>query len=218
MAKQVAAPLLLRFEMFSNFLPSVAGRYPTSIKTLRTLCQQARSLEQIIHSWCDTQRSLLVSKDVNGETPLLVVSFFLRKRLLGSVEIDLEVLLESYKKISPLELNATPDPLKFKERQDRLKLYIIQDSNKNFLNAAPADAIEELILSYAISGYGFAEIKKSDAVIINSKESYLGFLELKLITINPESKLGWTENFLVNRQDVNLLVQAQKALAKGIFH
>jgi hypothetical protein len=201
--------------MFQNFQPSISGRYPTSLKTLKTLCQKARSLEEMIHSWCDKKRSVLISRDFNGASPLILVSFFIRRRLLGSVEIDLDILLEQYPKANPLEVTSTPSTEMFNERQARLGLYFATiDQSKEVHNAAPADSIGELIVSYAMSGYGFAEIR----MLPEDSTGIAKFMELKLITINPVTKVGWTENFLVARKDLDLLIAAQHALASGILH
>lgn len=201
--------------MFQNFQPSISGRYPTSLRTLKTLCQKARSLEEMIHSWCDKKRSVLISRDFNGSSPLILVSFFIRRRLLGSVEIDLDILLDQYPKASSLEVTSTPSTEMFNERQSRLGLYFVTQGVKNEVqNAAPADSIGELIVSYAMSGYGFAEIR----MLPSELNSISKFLELKLITINPVTKIGWTENFLVDRKDLDLLISAQYALASGVLH
>lgn len=165
----------------------------------------------MIFSWCDAKRSVLISRDSTYNPNKLLVSFFFRRRLLASVEMDVDQVKNTYPYAAAVEIGHQPDSQIFGQRRDRLNLTFDSVCKKNI---APPEAVGELVVSYGISRAGYAEVKG----YFDVDSEQVKKLHINLISINPDTKVGWTEEFIVDRFDLGLHVEFSSALSRGLVH
>ncbi len=206
--------------MFTNFQPSSTRRYLVTTRQLKQLCREACSIEEMALFWCGRDRSILVSKVEEARENLITFSFFLKKRLIGSVTAKQSVLMSRYPEYVPLDETvlrfadqegARPNDAWFEDRSTRLGVHFSFDHNMNY---APAGALSELVLSYVFSTSGFAEIKgfrRDDTARSDS-------IQVGLIFLGSRECNGWAEEFLVKKQELLELVNLRSRKLTQLIH
>lgn len=134
------------------------------IKDLQILCSQARAIEEIVVAWVGKGRNLVVSRNTDETAPALEFAFTMSGETVAFAAIPLERILPTYPAFEPLNESMiryddqdgfSPDNEWFDRRNARLG---VSSSEACEMNVAPAAALGELILSYALASVGFAEI------------------------------------------------------------
>ena len=204
--------------MFSKFQPAAHRRFPVSTRELRALCREGRTLEEIALSWCTDKKSIFVSRDVEHNPELITCVFLIKKRIIGTVTASIETLFADYPKAEPVDQHFTfdgaalkPEEKWFKERQIRLGLSFDKDQGAN---VDPSESIGELTLSDCISSVGYAEIKGISFDDADPQRN----LVVDLVCVHKDSQTGWSEQFLVNRQQLQVALQFRSALMSGVIH
>ena len=99
----------------------------------------------------------------------------------------------------------------FFERQNRLGLSICSVRD---VTIAPPEALPELTLSYCVSKIGYAEIMQSPVADPSGNTSLI----LNLVCIHKETQTGWSEQFYIDRNKLQISVQLQQAVDAGVMH
>jgi hypothetical protein len=136
----------------------------------------------------------------------------------NAVAIEPEELTGKKFKLKPLSETAypfadkigfTPDSEWLEKRNTRLKIKW-HDGFGDYV--APATAVKELILSYALSSSGFCLIKKRLDEDERCRVQFVYSIDLVFLGENWEK--GWQERYLVLETDLKKLVERRKAQNK----
>jgi hypothetical protein len=204
--------------MFSNFQPASHRRFPVSTRELRSLCRTSRSLEEIALSWCTDKKSIFISRDIEHAPDYLTCVFLIKKRIIGTVTAPIDSILSEYPVTEPVDQHFTfdqatmrPEEKWFRSRQQRLGLSFSKELGANI---APSESIGELILSYCLSAVGYAEMRG----IARDDADHHQNLLLDLVCVHKHSQTGWSEQFLINRQQLSFTLQFRSAMLSGVMH
>jgi hypothetical protein len=167
------------------------------IRHLQLLCEQARSIEEIVLTWVGKGRNLVISRNTDESAPSLEFAFTLSGETVAFASIPLARLIPTYPHFEPLNESMVrfddqpgfaPDNEWFDQRNARLG---ICSSDQCDGNVAPPSAVGELVLSYALASVGFAEISLAKRIAGRQ------FLKLALVFFGPSGQneeTGWFEN------------------------
>lgn len=182
--------------MIIHYQPTAGKRYVAVVRRLRRVCASVNSLEELVLCWCGRNRRTIVTASEDLDFPALTVSFFLRKKLIGLATIPANDLIRRCEGYEPLNETIIPfcdkegyrpdDPW-FEARSRRLGIDYRSDIEMNY---APPASLRELILSYSLSTYGYAEI---DPMRASSDEGKPTGIQLTLVFLGGENKAGWCE-------------------------
>jgi hypothetical protein len=204
--------------MFSNFQPASHRRFPVSTRELRSLCRSSRSLEEIALSWCSEKKSIFISRDIEHAPDQVTFVFLIKKRVIGTVTAPIESILSEYPITEPVDQHFSfnesllrPEEKWFRRRQIRLGLSYSKELGAN---VAPSESIGELILSYCLSAVGYAEIRG----IARDDADHHQNLLLDLVCVHKGSQTGWSEQFLINREQLSVTLQFRSVLESGVIH
>ncbi|NDC39191.1 MAG: hypothetical protein EBZ48_14285 [Proteobacteria bacterium] len=191
--------------MGSEFTQIISKEGKRRIEHLQILCAQARSIEEIVLTWVGKGRNLVVSRNTDEAAPALEFAFTVAGETVAFASIPLERILPSYPCFEPLNESMvrfddqpgfSPDNEWFDQRNARLG---VCSSDACEGNVAPAAAVGELILSYALASVGFAEIS------LGKRIEDRQFLKLALVFFgspHQSEEAGWFENTFTPLDDL----------------
>ena len=189
--------------MDGTIVPLSPGRHQGELQEIGDLCVRSKSPEELF-LWITGQRRIIVSRNPDWPVPAIGLSFLVRDTSVALVNVATPELVASLPGFRPLNeqtLNFSdqegyrPDDEWFDERNDRLGLYDHADFGLNF---APPSAFLELMLSYALSSAGFAEIS---AVTESCADGQIETLQASLVFLGIERGRGWHETTGFFRRD-----------------
>jgi hypothetical protein len=173
------------------------GRTSSSqVSKLDQLCLNARSLEEIVLRWVRPGKNLVVGLNRELPEPCIALSFIRRGETIAIANLSLEYIKKTYPRIEALSERVLrfsdqdgfrPDDVWFDARNERLGIYTDEALD---MNVAPPEALVELLLSYALSSAGFAEISQERR---SSKEPSVNLLRASLVFLGLEADQGWYE-------------------------
>lgn len=191
--------------MESEFTQISSKESKKRIKHLEILCAQARSIEEIVVTWVGKGRNIVVSRNTDEAAPALEFAFTVEGSTVAFASIPLERMLPSYPCFEPLNESMlrfddqpgfSPDNEWFDHRNARLGVCSSEECEGN---VAPASAVGELILSYALASVGFAEIS------LGKRVRGRQFLKLSLVFFGSPKQTeeaGWYENTFTALEDL----------------
>ena len=191
--------------MDSEFTQIRSKESKKRIEHLQILCGQARAIEELVLTWVGKGRNLVVSRNADESAPSLEFAFTAAGETAAFASIPLERILPSYPTFEPLnecmvryddQPGFSPDNEWFDQRNARLGVCSSEECDGNI---APASAVGELILSYALASVGFAEIS------LGKRIKGRQFLKLALVFFGPSNQVeeaGWYENTFTALDDL----------------
>jgi hypothetical protein len=195
--------------MEAQFLLIGNGEKNRRLSEVSELCLQARSVEELILTWVSPRRSLVVSRNVEAAQPTLGFSFVQNRETHAIANIPLERFLPAYPDFEQLnekllyfddQMGFSPDCEWFDKRNSRLGITVHDELD---INLAPPSAIGELVLSYAVSSVGFAEICQT------KRFGDRNLFKMLLVFFGPDiddPESGWYENACVNVESLRSYV------------
>lgn len=165
------------------------------VSKLDELCLSARSIEEIVAGWMRPGHSLIIG--LNHELPetCVALSFVKRGETLAIANFSLEQMKKAYPLVAALNEEVLhfsdqegfrPNDEWFDSRNSRLGVYTDEALD---MNVAPPEALMELLLSYAYSSAGFAELS-----LVEAESGPQGvLLKASLVFLGLENEQGWYE-------------------------
>lgn len=184
-------------------LVPVPGKHQGPLfRQLYELCANAKLFEEIVARWTRPGQSIVVGLNKETIEQVLSISFLLNNETVALAQIPLNRIKTIYPYLTPLKEEVIqnpvnkefkPDDLWFDQRNSRLGVFVDEAFDMNF---APPESLVELVLSYALSSAGFAEIQAYDGE--NVDRSIL--LKTSLVFLGLEDQQGWYESILLDKK------------------
>lgn len=164
---------------------------------LERTCYYARTVEEIVLAWIERGNTVVVAHNPEMSWPAIGFTFVRGRRAVAMANIPVDKIVASYPNYERIgdkivqfsdQEGFLPDHEWFDKRNQRLRIF---NDEVLKMNRVPARALGELILSYALSEVGFAEISYGKKVAGEQ------FLKLSLIYFGPDveqENSGWYEN------------------------
>lgn len=156
----------------------------------------ARSLEEIVLHWVRPGHNLIVGLNRELPEPCVALSFVRRGETIAVANLSLEYVQKTYPRVPALKETVLrfsdqegfrPDDTWFDARNERLGIYTDEELD---MNVAPSEGLVELVLSYALSSAGFAEISQESRSTKNPSHS---IIRASLVFLGLEDEQGWYE-------------------------
>jgi len=175
---------------------------PKELRELSEISEASESLEELIKAWLCQGRTIVISKDPHVQVPALGFSFqtesgFVAQGVLPLEELDnndYEPLNQSVIYFDDQE-GYRPDDAWFEERDERLGIYFDEDLD---INVCSPSAFKELVLSYAFSSAGYAEISSTS---LPSEEQTQKVVQVSLVFLGENLEAGWNEEIAIDWSD-----------------
>ena len=184
-------------------LVPVAGKHPGPLfRQLHELCTNAKLFEEIVARWTRPGQSIVVGLNKETPEPMLSISFLLNSETIALAQLPLNRVRAIYPFLTPLkeEIIETPGKAEFKpddqwfdQRNNRLGVFVDEAFDMNF---APPESLVELVMSYALSSAGFAEIQAYDGENLDCSI----LLKASLVFLGLEDQQGWYESVLIDKK------------------
>ena len=194
------------------------------VQQVKDFCEQAQHLEELLTFWVNKDQSIIIgsfkekTQSSNGATQVgsavqaLTISFLRAEQTIATAKIPRKTLLKMFPALVPLSETVIasetkpgfkPDEYWFDQRNTRLGVVVDDELD---INIAPPEAVLELVLSYALSSAGFAEVQQlSDTKI---KNEY--FIKLSLVFLGLVEEQGWYESIIVDRLKLGAYLKQRK--------
>jgi len=175
---------------------------PKELRELSEISEASDSLEELIKSWLSQGRTIVISRDPYVQVPALGFSFqtesgFVAQGILPLDELDnneYEPLNQSVIYFDDQQ-GYRPDDLWFEERDERLGIYFDEEMD---INVCSPSAFKELVLSYAFSSAGYAEISARD---FSNDARDLQVVQVSLVFLGENLEAGWNEEIVIDWSD-----------------
>jgi len=195
--------------MESNVVQAKGREANRRVEDLKAICSQARSIEEILLLWIGKGRKVVVSRNDDDTEPGIEFAFLLGSEIYAHTIIPVQRFLATYPDFQSLNEDVTrfddqdgssPDGEWFEKRNARLGVLL---DGRRSVNIAPPSALGELVLSYALSSVGFAEVG------LARKANGDRYVKLSLVyfgNAGVEQGSGWYEQALVSLPALKMYV------------
>jgi hypothetical protein len=181
----------------ATLIPLAKSASSSQVSKLDELCVSARSLEEIVLRWIKPGNNLVVGLNRELPDPCVALSFIRRGETIAVANFSLDYVRRTYPYVPALKESVLhysdqdgfrPDDAWFDARNERLGIYTDEALD---MNVAPPEGLVELLLSYALSSAGFAEVSQERRSVKNPQRNYI---RVSLVFLGLPEEQGWYES------------------------